>query len=155
MDISETMSLGIISKENDVIDCAYSDVPLLVKMNPIIRRSELTCSPATYFIYLMGLVTWKARSHSLPLLRVGIYVSLSLGLFQVASQLLPYKEISYKFNLLSGSLPVVAKAVPYVDTNYDYNNAWMSMGKVAVHCTSTQSLHCETRNRVFKSFSSY
>ena len=45
-----------------------------------------------------------------------------------------------------------AKAVPYVDTNYDYNNVWMSVGKAAVHCTPMQSLHCKTRNEVFKSF---
>ena len=79
----------------------------------------------------------------------------SPGSFQAASPLLPYKEIIYKFNLLSGSLLVATKAVPYVDTSCDYNNAWMSMSKVAVHCTSTQSLHCKTRNEVFKSFSSY
>ena len=88
-------------------------------------------------------------------LRVGMYDSLSLGLFHVASQLLPYKEITYNFNLFSDSLLVVAKAAPYVDTSYNYNYAQVSMGKAAVHCTSTQSLHCETRNEVFKSFSSY
>ena len=85
-------------------------------------------------------------------LRVGTYDSLSLGLFQVAHSYLPYKETTYNFNLLSDSSLVVAKAAPYVDTSYNYNNAQVSMGKAAVHCTSTQFLHCETRNKVFKSF---
>ena len=67
MNISEIMSLEIISKESDVINCAYSDVPLLVKMNLFIRRSEPTCSPGTYIIYSMGSILWKARTHSLPL----------------------------------------------------------------------------------------
>ena len=127
---------------------------LLVKTNLIIRRSELTCSPATYIIYLMGSVTWKARSQ-LASFESG-YIQLALFCsFQAALPLLPYKEIIYKFNLLSGSLLVATKAVPYVDTSCGYNNAWMSMSKAAVHWTSTQSLHCETRNKVFKSFSSY
>ena len=52
----EVISLGVSSKENDVINCTYSDVPLLAKVNLFIRRSELTCSPATYIIYLIGLV---------------------------------------------------------------------------------------------------
>ena len=76
----------------------------------------------------------------------------SLGSCQAASPLLPYKEIIYKFNLLSGSLLVATKAVPRDDTSCDYNDAWTSMSKAAVHCTSTQSLHCKTRNEVFKSF---
>ena len=54
-----------------------------------------------------------------------------------------------KFNLLSNSLPVAANAASYVDTSYNYNDAQVSMGKAAVHCTSAQSLHCETRNKVF------
>ena len=49
---SEVTSLGIISKENDVRNCAYSDVPLLVKINLFIGRSELTCSPTVYNVYL-------------------------------------------------------------------------------------------------------
>ena len=61
-------------------------------------------------------------------------------------------EITYKFNLLSNSLPVAANAAPYVDTSYNYNDAQVSIGKAAVHCTSVQSLHCETRNKVFKLF---
>ena len=61
-------------------------------------------------------------------------------------------EITYKFNLLSDSLPVVANAAPYVDTSYNYDDAQVSIGKAAVHCTSAQSLHCETRNKVSKSF---
>ena len=61
-------------------------------------------------------------------------------------------EITYKFNLLSNSLPVAANAAPYVDTSYNYNDAQVSIGKAAVHCTSAQSLHCETRNKVFRSF---
>ena len=45
------------------------------------------------------------------------------------------------------SLLAIAKAVQYIDTSYSYHNAQVSMGKAAVHCTSTQSLHCETRNK--------
>ena len=52
----EVTSLEVSSKKNDVINRAYSDVPLLAKVNLFIRRSELTCSPATYIIYLIGLV---------------------------------------------------------------------------------------------------
>ena len=101
---------------------------------------------------LDGFNTLEGAHTQLASLRVSTYDSLSFGLFQVASQLLPYKVTTYKFNLLSGSLPVVAKAAPYVDTSYNYNDAQVSMGKAAVHCTSTQSLQCETRNEVFKSF---
>ena len=50
--VSEIVSLKIISKEDDVRNCAYSDVPSLVKMNLFIRRSELTCSPTAYDVYL-------------------------------------------------------------------------------------------------------
>ena len=53
----EVISLKVSSKKNDVINCMYSDVPLLAKVNLFIRRSELTCSPATYIIYLISLVT--------------------------------------------------------------------------------------------------
>ena len=53
----------------------------------------------------------------------------------------------YKIYLLSYPLLVVAKAVQYIDTSYNYYNAQVSIGKAAVHCTSTQSLHCETRNK--------
>ena len=53
----EVISLEVSSKKNDVINCTYSDVPLLAKVNLFIRRSELTCSPATYIIYLISLAT--------------------------------------------------------------------------------------------------
>ena len=53
----EVISLKVSSKKNDVVNCTYSDVPLLAKVNQFIRRSELTCSPATYIIYLISLVT--------------------------------------------------------------------------------------------------
>ena len=52
----EVISLEVSSKKDDVINYTYSDVPLLAKVNLFIRRSELTCSPATYIIYLIGLV---------------------------------------------------------------------------------------------------
>ena len=52
----EVISLETSSKKDDVINYTYSDVPLLAKVNLFIRRSELTCSPSTYIIYLIGLV---------------------------------------------------------------------------------------------------
>ena len=83
----------------------------------------------------------------LAFLRVGAYTSLSFSPFKWLHGLLPCRQIVYKFYLLSYSLLVVAKAARYVDTSYNYYNAQVSMGKAAVHCTSTQSLHCETRNK--------
>ena len=83
----------------------------------------------------------------LAFLRVGTYNSLSISLFKWLHSLLPCRRIIYKIYLLSRSLLVVAKAVQYIDTSYNYYNAQVSMGKAAVHCTSTQSLHCETRNK--------
>ena len=83
----------------------------------------------------------------LAFLRVGAYDSLSISLFKWLHGLLPCRQIIYKFYLLSYSLLVVAKAVQYIDTSYNYYNAQVSMGKAAVHCTSTQSLHCETKNK--------
>ena len=82
----------------------------------------------------------------LAFLRVGTYDSLSINLFGWLHGLLPCRRIIYRIYLLSYPLPVVAKAVQYIDTSYNYYNAQVSMGKAAVHCTSTQSLHCETRN---------
>ena len=82
----------------------------------------------------------------LAFLRVGTYDSLSINLFEWLHGLLPCRRIIYRIYLLSYPLPVVAKAVQYIDTSYNYYNAQVSMGKAAVHCTSTQSLHCETRN---------
>ena len=52
----EVISLEVSSKRDDVINYTYSDVPSLAKVNLFIRRSELTCSPPTYTIYLIGLV---------------------------------------------------------------------------------------------------
>ena len=52
----EITPLEVSSKKDDVINYTYSDVPLLAKVNLFIRRSELTCSPSTYIIYLIGLV---------------------------------------------------------------------------------------------------
>ena len=152
MNISEITSLEILSKENDVINCAYSDVPLLAKVNLFIRRSELACSPATYITLLNRFGNLKGVHTRLAFLRVGAYDSLSIGLFKWLHSYLPCRQITHKFYLLSDSLLVVAKAAPYIDTSYNYDNAQVSMGKVAVHCTSTQPLHCETRNKVFKSF---
>ena len=83
----------------------------------------------------------------LAFLRVGSYDSLSINLFEWLHGLLPCRRIIYRIYLLSYPLPVVAKAVQYIDTSYNYYNAQVSMGKAAVHCTSTQSLHCETRNK--------
>ena len=51
----EVISLEVSSKKNDVINCTYSDVPLLAKVNLFIRRSELAYSPATYITYLISL----------------------------------------------------------------------------------------------------
>ena len=122
-------------------------MPLLAKVNLFIRRSELTYSPATYITYSISLVVWKACTFGFAFLRVGAYNSLSFSLFKWLHGLLPCRQIVYKFYLLSYSLLVVAKAVQYIDTSYNYYNAQVSMGKAAVHCTSTQSLHCETRNK--------
>ena len=83
----------------------------------------------------------------LAFLRVGAYDSLSINLFEWLHGLLPCRRIIYRIYLLSYPLLVVAKAVQYIDTSYNYYNAQVSMGKAAVHCTSTQSLHCETRNK--------
>ena len=83
----------------------------------------------------------------LAFLRVGAYDSLSISLFKWLHGLLPCSRIIYKFYLLSYSLLVVAKTVQYIDTSHNYYDAQVSMGKAAVHCTSTQSLHCETRNK--------
>ena len=154
MDISETISLRIISRENDVTYYAYSDVPLLVKDESNYQEVRTYLSSCNLYHLLDGFGNVEGALTAC-LLWEWVRTTRSLGSFQAASPLLPYKEIIYNFNLLSGSLLVAAKAVPYVDTSCDYNNAWMSMSKVAVHCTSTQSLHCKTRNEVFKSFSFY
>ena len=128
-------------KGNDVIDCTYSDVPLLDKVNLFIRRSELTYSPATYIIYLIGLVILTACTFGLPFWE-WIPTTRSLCAIKLHKlQILP---------ALISSL-VVIKAVQYINTSYNYYNAQVSMGKAAVHCTSTQSLHCETRNKKYSS----
>ena len=54
--LGEVISLEASSKKDDIINYTYSDVPLLAKVNLFIRRSELSCSPSTYIIYLIGLV---------------------------------------------------------------------------------------------------
>ena len=108
-----------------------------------IHQVVRTCLPSRYLYHLLDkLGDLEGVRIRLAFLRVGTYDSLSINLLKCATE-------PHRLQILPALIPllVVAKAVQYINTSYDYYNAQVSMGKAAVHCTSTQSLHCETRNK--------